>query len=124
MDQADLLILKEIKNRTRRGFTQEQGVKIYNIYLKYVDNKASACLGCGDKDIKRYFETLEQLYLQPKHLTVNDASFKLNMKQDYINKDLCAFCGSNYNLVETEVANVPPNIKVKVCKTNCGYEKK
>ena len=52
----------EIVKRERRGLTQIQALQIFNLYVTYVDNKASMCLGCGDKTAKMYLETLQNLY--------------------------------------------------------------
>lgn len=119
MEKADLEILSQVLNRNRRGLTQPQAVQIYNLYVKYVDNKASVCFGCGDKDAKQYLETLEQLYMKKKEPTISDADFKLKANIKWMEQGLCAFCGAKDGLIETDMVGV--NIRVNVCKTNCGY---
>lgn len=100
-------------------------VQIYNLYIQYVNNSISTCFTCGDKTAREHLATLEQIYMEPpkqKELTINDASFQLKANIDFIKKDLCAFCGAKDGLIESDMIGI--NVRVKVCKTKCGYTKK
>ena len=101
-------------------------VQIYNLYIQYVNNSISTCFTCGDKTAREHSTTLEQIYImppppkKPEELTVNDAEFKLKMNIKWAEQGLCIYCGAKDGLIETDVVGC--NVRLKACKTKCGYE--
>jgi hypothetical protein len=64
MMELDLLTLMEIKNRNRRGLTQQEQIQVANLYVRYINNQANICFSCGDSKARGMLETLINTYGQ------------------------------------------------------------